>query len=76
MKTAPTPTKDTETRLREAIQRELMRCDRNVTPAVCKRTSTLEGYKYVEDTIINMVIGQGLMPSACIAQLESEWSTE
>ena len=67
---------DTESRLRQAIQRELMRCDAHVTPAVCSRTKTLDGYRDVEDTIINMVIKQGLMPSACIAQLESDWSTQ
>ena len=75
MKKQPTA-EQTETRLRQSIQRELMRCDPTVTPAVCSRTRTLDGYRQVEDTIINMVIKQGLMPSACVAQLESEWATQ
>ncbi len=66
----------TEKRLRDTIQRELMRCDRDVTPAICAKTSTKEGYHFVEQTIIDMVISQGITPSACVAQLEMEWSTK
>lgn len=65
----------TETRLRKSIQRELMRCDHDVTPAICKKTCTEAGYHEVEQAIIQMVISQGLTPSACVAQLEMEWST-
>ena len=69
-------TDDIERELRSAIQRELMRCDPDVTPNLCQRLRTLDGYRAVEDTIINMAISQGLMPSACVALLDSEYSDQ
>jgi hypothetical protein len=68
-------TNDIETRLRQSIQREMMRCDPAITPALCRRTKTLDGYRAVEQAIIDLVISQHITPSAAIGLLESEWST-
>lgn len=58
--------------LRGLINDELQKITNVSYPNIYKRIQSKEGYKQVEDSIINMVISNNITPSACIAQLESE----
>lgn len=63
---------DVVTLLREAINKELKKIKPSVYPKIHTRIKNRIGYAQIEDTIINMVIANGMTPSACIGLLESE----
>ena len=62
-----------EAELRLEIKRHLDKCDPEATPRICERTSTIDGYRDVEDAVIRLMIHDDITPGAAIAQLESEY---
>lgn len=62
-----------EEELRLEIRRHLDKCDPEATPRICERTSTTDGYRDVEDTIIRMMLHDDITAGAAIAQLEAEY---
>lgn len=71
-KQANKPQQDVATLLREAINKELKKITPSVYPKIHTRIKNRIGYAQIEDTIINMVIANGMTPSACIGLLEAE----
>ena len=59
-------------KLREEILDTLRSVKKTQCPNVYDYIQTHRGYMYVENSIINMVISDGLAPDECIAHIESE----
>ena len=58
--------------LRLEVKRHLSHCVPSKTPKICKRISTLEGYKDVEDTIITISIRDQISLGTAILSLETD----
>ena len=65
-------TKDLTQQLRLIIRDELSKCNEVVTPNICKRITTREGYKEVEDLVINYAIHNNMSVQSAISQLDME----
>jgi DNA repair protein RadC len=65
---------NTELRLREEIFSQLNRVNKDdeLTPKIYELIQTKNGYKWVETSIIQMMISDGITASACVPQIESE----
>jgi hypothetical protein len=61
-----------EQELRKEIKKALAKCNPLITPKVCERIKTLDGYRYIEDIVIHMVIRDTITPGGAIAQIEME----
>lgn len=61
-----------EIALRTAILYELKKVNQKNAPKIYEKIKTDDGYKWIEQRIINMVIIDGITPSACIPQIEAE----
>ena len=61
-----------EQELRQAIFEQLKKVTDKNCPKIYKMLATTEGYKKIEQKIINMLVQEELTPSACIPQIESE----
>jgi len=60
--------------LRLMIREELAKCNANVTPNLCKRIGTKEGYQKVEDMVINYAIHNNMSIQSAISQIDTELS--
>ena len=58
--------------LRLEVKRHLSHCVPSKTPKICKRISTLEGYKDVEDTIITIAIRDQVSLGTAILSVETD----
>lgn len=67
-------TRDLEKELRAEILHQLQKINRKACPNVYERIQNEDGYAEIEERIIYMVANEGLTPSACIGQIESEMS--
>ncbi len=65
--------KDIVARLRQEVLARLKESNHITTPHICKMTKTKQGYLWIEKRIIEMVIADGVTPSAAIAQLETQF---
>lgn len=65
-----------ETELREEILRQLKKVTKVNSPNVWERIQTKQGYKKLEEQIIQRVISQHLVPAAMIPQIENEYSMD
>jgi DNA repair protein RadC len=65
-----------ENELREEILRQLKRVTKANSPNLWERIQTQQGYKSLEQQIINRIINQHLVPAAIIPQMESELNIE
>ena len=63
---------DTEKELREEILRQLKKVTKVNSPEIWKIIQSAQGYKRIEEQIIQRVISRRLVPAAIIPQLESE----
>lgn len=61
-----------EQELRLEIKRHLDKCKVTILPKVSKYISTVEGYRTIEQRIIQMVIREQITPSSAIAHIETE----
>jgi len=62
----------TEQGLRAEIQAQLKRVNSKNAPKINQTIQTPQGYHEIETKVILMVINDGITPSACIPQIESE----
>lgn len=62
-----------EAELREAVKAAVQRATPSAYPAVTARLTTVEGYRQVEDAVINVALRNVITPGAALALLESEW---
>ena len=62
----------TEQELRNEIKEQLERVNSKNAPKIHKRIQTQGGYQEIEARIIIMIVNDGITPSACIPQIESE----
>ena len=63
---------DTEKAIREEIKKQLSNVTIKNAPKIFKKIQTKDGYQEIEARIIIMVVNDGITPSACIPQIESE----
>ncbi len=61
-----------EKALRQEIKEQLERVNSKNAPKIYKKIQTQDGYQEIEAKIIIMVVNDGITPSACIPQIESE----
>lgn len=64
--------KNIEQELRKEILSALKLTGHTNCPKLFRMIQTEEGYRWTEETIINMVANTGQAPLMCIPQLESE----
>lgn len=64
--------KHTEDKLRKEIFEQLQKVSKKNCPKIYEILQTADGYLWIEDKIINMLINERLTPSACIPHIESE----
>lgn len=64
-----------ENQLREEVKRVIQSTSAGPYPAVTARLRDVEGYRQVEDAVINVVLANNITPGAALALLESEWGT-
>lgn len=67
---------ETANKLREEILRQLKKVTQANSPNIWQGIQTSEGYKKIEQKIIERVISQNLVPAAVIPQMESEMTME
>lgn len=58
--------------LRHEILESLKMVTENNAPQIHKRIQTKDGYRWVENEIISMVLSTGQAPAMCIPQIETE----
>jgi DNA repair protein RadC len=72
----PSKSKNTslENRVRQEVLLQLQKVQRNkeLTPNIYKLIQQKNGYAWMENRIINMMINDGITASSCIPQIESE----
>ena len=61
-----------EQELRLEIKRHLDKCKKAILPKVHQYIQRVEGYRTIEDRIIQMIIREQITPSAAIAHIETE----
>lgn len=62
----------TEEILRKEIKEQLENVNSKNAPKIYKRIQKQDGYQEIEARIIIMIVNDGITPSACIPQIESE----
>lgn len=64
------------TAVRQEIERELGKCTQAANPGIFARLQSREGYRAVEQFVIDQCLHNQLTPSAAIGLLESEISDD
>lgn len=58
--------------LRQIVRNKLAECDKHITPALHERMQSLEGYRQVEQMVIDYVIANDVSVETAISFIEVE----
>lgn len=72
MATSKKNQKDAVTQLRLLIREQLAKCNTITTPNICRRITTRDGYKEVEDLVLNYAAHNHMSVQSAISHLEGE----